>query len=214
MIILTDNDILFKLGACDLLDVFPNLFGVNRKDIYILPTAKPVLRKSLGRQARLQRYTYEGIERAIAFANTVSVLDDTLPCVDDLEYSLMASYSDLDPGEVILFAASACFENVSIVTGDKRCITALAKASGCAPIRKRVGGMIYCFEQVVMLAIDNLGFEKVRAHIVPSRQCDSWLKICFSAELLTQQDHALDGLSSAVRHINETAPGLLSPYPI
>ena len=56
MVILTDNDILFKLGACNLLGAFPDLFGVHHKDIYILPTAKPVLQKSLGRQARLCRW--------------------------------------------------------------------------------------------------------------------------------------------------------------
>ena len=210
MVILTDNDILFKLGACNLLGAFPDLFGVHHKDIYILPTAKPVLQKSLGRQARLQRYTYEGIERAIAFADAVSVLDDTLACIDELEYDLMASYSGLDPGEVILFAASACFEKVSIVTGDRRCVTALAKADDCAPIRERVEGTVYCLEQVIMLAINQLGFEKVKAHIAPSRQCDGWLSICFSAGLLTPKEHALNGLSSAVHDIEQAAPGLLS----
>ena len=40
MICLADNDYILKLAACDLLEEMQTLFGAERNEIYVLPSAK------------------------------------------------------------------------------------------------------------------------------------------------------------------------------
>jgi hypothetical protein len=65
MIVLSDNDIVLKLAAFDLLDAALSLLQVAPTEVYVLDTAKYVFRKNRDKFAG--KYTRAGMDRAIAF---------------------------------------------------------------------------------------------------------------------------------------------------
>lgn len=185
MVVLADNDILLKLGACRLLDDLPRLLETTRSKLYVPPTARFKIRGSKETLASL--YTKEGVERALDFIEAVSELSGDDP---DGEQALLTDVEGIDAGEAVLFAETQRFDDFRLLTGDKNSLRALVEAPGLDATKTRLAGRVFCFEQLMLRFIDVLGFETVCRLVDPVRSCDGVLDMAFDDGAQTTQERA------------------------
>lgn len=209
MILLTDNDIVYKLACCDLLDEAVAALGGTSDSVYVLPTARHVLLRPRGRGG-LTRVADEVVRgRLVNFFDSVH----ELPAAPEAELVVPAGIPKIDPGEQALFAVTARYSEFRLLTGDKECLRALAEAGdGLAAVRARLAGRVVCFEQTFLVLIDRLGLEGVRRRVVPARAGDRGLeRVILRNGIDTTEGHAVAGLESRVREVRLQAPDLLAP---
>jgi hypothetical protein len=109
---------------------------------------------------------------------------------------------EIDPGEIILLSATTTLTDFLLLTGDKRCLQAVAGCPDCAHIAQRIKGRVVCFEQIIRRIIDVIGFESVKAKVVPTLQsCDKALLAAFGSGVNTTQINACDCLQSYIDEI-------------
>lgn len=205
MVVLADNDILLKLGACRLLDDFPSLLGATLTEVYVLPTARFKIRGS--KKELEEEYTPEGIERALDFIDAASELSGADP---DGEQAVLTDVEGIDAGEAVLFTETKRFDDFRLVTGDKKSLRALAEAPGLEATKTRLAGRVFCFEQLMRLFIDALGFEVVCRRVVPVRSCDGVLRIAFSDGAETTRKKAVYDLQMRTPQLTVTSEPLLA----
>jgi hypothetical protein len=201
VICLADNDIIHKLAACDLLDDALAALSLARTDVYVLPTAKYKFGITQRNAARAeQRYGAEVFVRIRDFLT--SVREISIPGLPE-ELQLLAGVDGIDPGEAVLFAATAQFEQYLLATGDKNSLRALASTSVCRSIAQRIRGHVLCLEQLVKRVIQHCGFPYVKDKIIPARACDTALHVAFGsganaieANVLAVLDHYINELRS------------------
>lgn len=75
MILLSDNDIIYKLAACDMLEEALVVLGVPYTDVYVLPTCQPITRRLSGHVIRLEQI----VTRVIAHFGFSYVKDKVVP---------------------------------------------------------------------------------------------------------------------------------------
>jgi len=193
MIILSDNDILLKLAAFDLLEAAFLMF--ENHEVYVLATAPYSIRAA----KTVRDNSPEAIERAAAFIASCRKLP-AAPHEEDNDALL--DVEGIDSGEAILFSSMRDFDNAVLVTGDKRSLKALARSSSGTAVRKLLHGKVICLEEVVRALILVRGFEFVKSHIVPARNCDKVMLIVFGSGLHTQGNTALAALSAYITDLN------------
>jgi hypothetical protein len=116
VICLADNDIIHKLAACDLLDDALTALSLVRTDVYVLPTAKYKFGITPRRVAQGERrYGATVFARIRDFL--ASVREINVPGLPE-ELQLLAAVDGIDPGEAVLFAATAQFDQYLLATGD------------------------------------------------------------------------------------------------
>jgi len=207
VVVLADNDILFKLAACRLIDRLPALLGVDPSEIWVLQEALHVARSSK------DRYDAEVIERVEAFLSGTSVLD-----VNQVDYDVLERLLQLeriDAGEAILFALAVNLEDSCIATGDKRSLRCLSETPDCEDICARLNESIICCEQIMHWFMQQMDYGTYRSHVAPARTCDGVLKhMAFSQGLDTPHDHARDAFQSNIRSLRaETSTLLVADWP-
>ncbi len=117
MICLADNDIISKLATSDLLDEALVAFGVAHSDVFVLPAAVHVLLRPS--KPGKGKFKPDGIEyrRLAAFFERVNVVN-TVPSAE--EQFAFNDAMGIDPGEAILFSATAEHPDFLLATGDKK----------------------------------------------------------------------------------------------
>jgi len=109
---------------------------------------------------------------------------------------------EIDPGEIILLSATTRLDDYLLLTGDKRCLRAVATCPECAEIARRIQGKVVCFEQIIYRVIDRLGFEPVRAKVVPvTHGCDTALRAAFGSGMQATQPNVVARLESDIAEI-------------
>jgi hypothetical protein len=73
-----------------------------------------------------------------------------------------------------------------------------------------LAGRVICFEQMVLLLIRRLGFERVKAQVVPMRECDTALRVCFGSGERATEENVVMALSGYIEDLRGQAPGLLA----
>ena len=95
-----------------------------------------------------------------------------------------------------------------LLTGDKKALYALgrhrAHNNHAKNIHTELHGRVICLEASIELCIAQLGFEAVRACVVPQSNCDKAMKVVFSAGLATPEDKAKEALASYIGHEEKT----------
>ena len=207
MVVLADNDILFKLAACRLIDRLPSLLGVDPSDIWVLEEAPYVARRSTN------RYNKRTIRRVEAFLSKTSVLNPDR--VDDNILDRLLRLERIDAGEAILFALAASLEDSRVLTGDKRSLRCFSEARECADICARLRDSVICFEQVMHRFVHEMDYSEYRRRVVPARTCDGVLEhMAFSQGVDTPRDHAREAFQSTVRRLRaETNTLLITEWP-
>jgi hypothetical protein len=197
VILLSDNDIIYKLAACDLLDEALVVLGVSHAAVYVLPTAK--YKFGLRRPStRLDaQYGSDMLARIHAFLANVHELEVFGP---PEELQLLAEVDGVDTGEAVLFSATILFNQYFLATGDKNSLRVLASTPSCRAIALRLCGHVICLEQIVTCMIQHFGFAYVKDKIVPARSCDMALRAAFgSGDTATE----LDVLTTLAGYTNE-----------
>lgn len=126
MILLSDNDIIGKLAACDLLDQALEVLAATRQEVFVLGTARYVLGVGGTKRKRSRRFDEATLERISAFLDSVQLLPDD-PSLEEL--ARLNNVPGIDPGEAILYASTASFQDFLLATDDRRSLRALVAES-------------------------------------------------------------------------------------
>ncbi len=116
----------------------------------------------------------------------------------------------IDTGERLLIAATQKAENFYLVTGDKRCLIALASAPSLLEIRKRLSGRVICFEQLLKKSIDHKEFDEVLAKVLPGREYDGSLNAIFGSGWQATQENVLQALNGYIKDLRSQTDDLLA----
>jgi len=207
VICLSDNDIIHKLAACDLLDDVLAALSLARTDVYVLPTAKYRFRIAQRNVAQAeQRYGAEVLARIRDFL--ASVREINFPGLPE-ELQLLAAVDGIDAGEAVLFAATSQFSQYLLATGDKSSLRALASTPTCRSIAQRICGHVICLEQIVKQMIQHCGFSYVKEKVIPARACDTALRVAFGSGSDATEASVLATLDSYINELRSLAIDLL-----
>lgn len=213
MIYLSDNDIVEKLAICDLLDDALAAFDATRSDVLVIPTLKNRIGIGAPRPKVVKRLGAEVAARLIDFLGTVKEI--THYSVEDHE--LLEGLDDsveIDPGEIVLLSATALLSDYLLLTGDKRCIRAVASYPECAEIARRIQGRVVCFEQIICRIIEHAGFGPVLAKVVPVLPtCDTALRAAFGSGIHATEENTVACLQSYIAEIRRFPVDLLMTEP-
>lgn len=204
MIVIADNDILKKLACFDLVDEFTRAFDVGLGDVYVLNTAKHVLKSERTRK----RIDAESFNRLSAFLDAVNVIS---VAPDPDEQVALTEQQNIDTGEAVLFSVSPRMPGAILTTGDKRSLESLANVDDatCKSLCKKLAGTVVCFEQIIERIIDCIGFDSVRDKLVLGREYDKALAIIIGSGLDATEAVVREGLASYVNDLRKKTGSLL-----
>jgi hypothetical protein len=204
VVILADNDVLFKLAACDLLEKLPDLFGVPATSFRVLNTARYVARDD---PKVRETYGEEAIERVLGFLESARTLtEDDVP-IDVL--GELIKHEAIDAGEALLFAASTQHDAVRIITGDKNSLKSL-RGSELTAVIDSVDGCVICFEQLMHRFSTEMEYVSFRKRVVAAPDCDGVLHdIAFSRGSETPATTARAAFQSYTESLREDVGSLL-----
>lgn len=209
---LLDADALSKLAHWDLLDELALLTGV--------PNSHTATLSSLVHRASKCRERPDGklfLDTTVA-ARAHEYLKQLapLPAPDEKFIALVQHVPAIDPGEALLFAALFANENSILITGDKRAVTALARAI-CTPALTRLSGRIVVIEQIILACLKNRGIDWLRKHICPYRTTDKAIGIAMGSDCMAPAESVDAGLHSYIAELQSCAGVLLcraSPFAV
>ncbi|WP_293731036.1 hypothetical protein [uncultured Actinobacillus sp.] len=181
MLLLSDNDILVKLGLLGLLPDFLKSLGLENSQVYITESTTYSL------PSQLKKYTrdtdiHRPILELVAQFQKISSID-----IELLEQ--FNTVSDIDSGEAIL--ATKIIENPSayLATGDKRFLRAVQQTEFSKEFENRV----YTFELALLLLIKFIGYERVKSKILENSQLldsplDNLFRLAFKENSVESDD--------------------------
>lgn len=210
MIVLADNDVLFKLAQCDLFAEFLSAFGVTASEVRILKLA----RYSTTSKKHRKQIGDESFARLTAFLATVG---DITVEPDPASIATLTDQTDknIDAGEAALFAVCPSIPESVIVTGDKKSLTGLAAAGQidavCAALCRALNGRVFCFEQVLARILDHTGYDAIRTRLIRGRECDQGLAQWLGSGLDASESGFREGLTSYLNEARRTTASLLAP---
>lgn len=202
-IVLSDHDILLKLAVWELLDGLPTVLQVARQEVFVLPTAKFKLNKLVGKS-----HDQAVWNRLDAFLRSVREVVWTIP---PDEQKLFEDTMGIDPGEAVLFSATAQHLDYLLATGDKGSLKALARSPGCRAVVERLKNHVICLEQIVKHSITHFGFEFVRNKVATAPPCDTAMNAVFGSGLLATEENVMSGLDSYIGDLRRSTVDLLVP---
>jgi hypothetical protein len=198
-----DNDALLKLVAGNLFWEAISSLGITQADLRVLPTAKFYFRKS--RRLR-QVYPESILERTLEVVNACYALTPTV----DEELQRLQVVEGIDPGEAVLIVATKTEPSFYLVTGDKRCLIALATAGELKDIRHRLKGRVICVEQLILRVIETQGFERGLTKVLPARDYDTAIKSIFGSGERATRENVLSALDAYIQDLRQVTEGLLA----
>lgn len=208
MIYLSDDDIVEKLAVCDLLDDTLTSFDATRHDVHVIPTLWHRIGGN-GRRKAEKRLGTDAVARILEFLDGVQVIR-TYSAED---HRLLDDVVSIDPGETILLSATSAYTDYRLLTGDKRCLRALALSPECQIIARRIQGRVVCFEQVVCRLIGHFGFDHVLGKVVPVLSCDTALRAAFGSGMQSTESNAVACLRNYISELRALPIDLLIVEP-
>ncbi|MDY6938636.1 MAG: hypothetical protein SWY16_13310 [Cyanobacteriota bacterium] len=202
MNVFVDNDIILKLAACNLFSEAITSFEFKQSNLRVLSNAKYVFR---GRGKVKQQYPSAIRDRAIAIVETCRTIQANLS--DEL--AILLQVEAIDEGEAILISATCQQNYFYLVTGDKRCLEALARNDEIREIHQSLQGKCICLEQIILNLIYTQGFEKISEKVLPARQYDTALRSIFGSGEEATQDNVLQSLQGYINDLQNKSNGLL-----
>ena len=203
MIGFLDNDIVLKLCIFDLLEESIVTLNLRSSDIRVLKTAEFVFKRS---RSVLNSCPETSRERAIAFVKNCPMVSEE----NSDEFELLQTIDGIDIGEARLLAATQGVAAFVLLTGDKHCMASLGAAPELESIRQRLQGRVICLEQVVLLLIKRLGFEIVKARVLPTIGYDKSLQSCFGSGKFAIEANVVASLEGYIEALRQLAPGILA----
>lgn len=207
--VLVDNDVLLKVAAYGLSEVFLARTTTGGEPPAMLGVAAFVTRRRISRMSRQSPGSAAAaLEAILTAAKMLEPSDDELAFAADLESAAVHSGLELDSGESQLLAILVRRNATLLITGDKRAIFAVGKVGPDA-----ANGRVGCFEQLMEDFVRRSGQpDKLRGCICSAPDADRTMSICFGCHAPDEELSAaqvLEGLVSYVRHLDGEAPGVL-----
>ena len=198
-----DNDIILKLAAYDLFAEVIAAFDLTWQDLRVLNTAI----YSMQAKNKAKYYSPEGIQRAISIVEKCQ----TVQTQTTDEFQLLLSIDQIDTGEASLIAATATTESAFwLMTGDKRCLKALASDESIASIHQRLVGRTICLEQILLKLISINGIDWVRHRVSVAPDCDKAIRNSFGLSTPADETSVKEALNSYIKHLEKQSQGLLA----
>lgn len=189
--LLVDIDAAVKLAHWGLLAELPALTGTPLSDCATLTSLK----------FRAQRAAEKPDGKLFHTAAAAQAVLDALPQLAQLpvDVELLPALQNLpgiDAGEAVLISAMAARPDVRMLTGDKRCLRALA---ACAlEIREPLAKRVLIVEQVLLLALDAHGLEWLRAKVCALRHIDKAVAIVMGSKCDLAESSVREGLHAYI----------------
>lgn len=197
-----DNDIILKLATCNLFSEAISSLGLDETDLRVLESAKYVFLRN-----RKVKNKYPQSIRD----NTILIVDRCQKIQPEISEEVgQLQIEGIDPGETTLISATKGVESFYLITGDKRCLIALAEASQLVEIRQRLLGRVICLEQIILKLIETQGFNEVLVKVLPGREYDTALKAIFGSGEKATQENVLQMLEGYIGELRIKTSGLLA----
>lgn len=193
-----------KLASWGLLAAGIEACGFKPADVRYLPTAR--FKLGLSGKGKCPYSPEAQREMAAILAAGQACSDD--PADQDATLPLVA---DIDAPDAILLTQAARSLGALWVTGDKRCISAVASSPAYASIASALAGRALCLEQVLLRVADQQGFDELKRRVVGSNQLmlDTAVRAAFGSGLEADERNALGALERRVRILAAASGGLL-----
>ncbi len=199
-----DNDIVHKLAAFGLFDAVLVSLGATRADVFVLGTAR--FKFFVNKPAKgIQRYGEDTHRKICDIIDGVNSLSQE-PDVAGLDS--LTNVVGIDAGEVVLFAVAAADPDGLLLTGDKKALRAFA-TSGATEMLQRLKGRVICLEQLLLQVVESQTFDVVRDAVAPQRNVDGATKTIFANGTMTEEAHAMEGLTSFLGALQQETGHLL-----
>jgi hypothetical protein len=202
MVYFLDNDVILKLITYGMLNEALDCLKIDRSNIRVLDSARFVFKKhkkvieNHSLQVRTSAISFVEQHTEIAFQNSD-------------EHILLVGQNGIDIGEAILIAATIRESSSFLISGDKKCLNALA-SKDLDSIHKKMQGRVICLEQIVYKLIEIQGFVWVMDRILPNLACDATLKAAFGSGSKSQCETVLGTLNGYIQDLQKTSSGILS----
>jgi glutaredoxin-related protein len=209
-----DNDIILKLATCNIFDETLTTLAINYSQVNILETAKHKFRSLKKRQRGKESGDYN-IESALAITALCSEISNSKISQDI--FTQLQAIDGIDAGESVLISHVVYLNqqgNLSyLLTGDKRCLQALAKANEIAEIKQYLDRKVWCLEQLILKNIEEHGFDIVKQKMVLGRDCDQVIKAAFGSKEQSTVAGTKEVLTSYIQNLRQETGSLLNSYP-
>lgn len=192
-----DNDFFCKLGCSGALDAFLALLSLDDASCFVL--ASLVAQLKSGRGKLFKKYAAVA-KQLLLKAETLGRVPEPKPTTADQFLSL----EGVDPGEAQLLGFALENADVTLATGDKRCIRALKDVPA---VTAQLRGRIICVERAFRLLCERHSVEATRSLASPCSAFDIAISNCFSP---AADGQVLFGLDSELGHLaKNTEPSIL-----
>jgi len=195
-----DNDVILKLVACNLFWEAVGVLGLTSDDLRVRTTTKFYFRK------KPKKYPQAVREQAIAVVEQCQLFDDP-PINEALQ--ILQQIEGIDPGEAVLIIAAQTEPSFYLMTGDKRCLEALATAPQLVEVRQRLKSRVVCLEQLILRLIETQDFDKILTLVLPAREYDTALKAVFGSGEMAIRDTVMLALKGYIQDLRSKTEGLL-----
>jgi len=195
-----DNDVILKLVACNLFWEAIGVLGLTSGDLRVRASTKYYFR------SKPKNYPQAVREQAIAVVEQCQLIDD--PPING-ELQILQQVEGIDPGEGVLIAVTQTEPSFYLMTGDKRCLEALATAPQLVEVRQRLEGRVVCLEQLILRLIETQEFSKILTLVLPAREYDTALRAVFGSGERATRDNVLLGLREYIQDLRSKTEGLL-----
>jgi hypothetical protein len=202
MVYFLDNDVILKLTTYRMLDEALDCLEIDRSNIRVLNSARFVFEKH--KKVR-ENYLETVRESAINFVSQHT----EIAAQNSEEHKLLLAQNGIDLGEATLITATIQESASFLVSGDKKCLNALA-AKDLYLIHKKMQGRAICLEQIICKSIEIQGFDWVMDRILPNLACDATLKAAFGSGSKSQCETVLGTLNGYIQDLQKTSSGILS----
>ena len=203
-----DNDIIHKLVAFQLFEEAIAVLQIVKTDLRVLPTARFFFQAKRKQQIQYPDAVWAEVINLVAACSIIPEPSPEQAQASIEETRQLEKFKhEIQAGEATLIVATRLEPDFLLLSGDKRCMKALAAVP--EPIYQRLCGRVVCLEQIILKLILTLGFETVRDRILPMVDCDKTLKICFGYSMSASEASVVAGLTSYISDIHEDAPALL-----
>lgn len=155
MLLLSDNDILIKLGLLGLLPDFIEVLELDNEQIYITRSASYALPRQLKKYTRNQAIYHPILDLVASF----KVLEEV-----DVDIIGKLQRDDIDSGESIIAAKLIEDNQYYMATGDKRFLKAIKQTEFVFHFSHK----IYSFEIILLLLCQKIGYSHIKEKIIYS----------------------------------------------
>ena len=202
--LLIDNDALLKFSRYGLLETALQVFSCDISHVCVLHTAKYVLLPAKNRLLRCgDPVVADCLDTFLACSTQLAVNDTNSNLIDEL-----IAVPNIDAGEALLLAACAEDKNTFLLTGDKRCISALASNASLAHVAERVAGRLVTLEMLLSDLIQHR-FVETQERVRANPDVDRALTNAFGVSSPASFESVHEALGSYIRHLRDLTGNLL-----